>query len=336
MVCEKDEKINIHNLNCIQGKCVNSCKIINLNKDLSAAIRKPRKKFVSYYTFASKQKTYFNTAGKESCYSRTTRIDQEGNLKELVDKLEQRKLAYIQHRFSVNNEEFYWKKFQENCNRLTVWIDYSMNIEITEKKQAQSALYSGSQQMCHCTIIKGNGYLKYVFHLSDDTNHGSVMTFTIVRDVIERYPEVIRDGYLVLHSDNAPSQYKSMYVFHNTRVLAMEQNLTICWLYGERGHGKGTIDSMSSFRCKTPMRRAIVSQDVWFENAAEMVVFLNDRFESDESKDHYFIDEKVTAEERRKTKGKYVIKDCGRRHIIAVNPKGDFFLQWCIIRIRIL
>ena len=89
------------------------------------------------------------------------------------------------------------------------------------------------------------------------------------------------------------------------RVLAMEQNLTICWLYGERGHDKGTIDSMSSFGCKTPMRRAIVLQDVWFENVAEMVVFLNDRFESDESKDHYFIDEKVTAEERRKTEGKY-------------------------------
>ena len=66
-------------------------------------------------------------------------------------------------------------------------MDYSMNIEFTEKIQAQSAHYSGRQQTCRCSLIDGPTTEKlYVYHISDDTNHDSVMTSTIIRDIIEK------------------------------------------------------------------------------------------------------------------------------------------------------
>ena len=122
-------------------------------------------------------------------------------------------------------------------------MDYSVNIEFTEKIQAQSAHYSGRQQTCHCSLIEGPTGKMYVYHLSDDTNHNSIMTFTIIRDLIERYPAIITDERLVLHSDNASSQYKCRYTFYEMRKighgkLAME---TVAWFYGDPGHGKGNV-----------------------------------------------------------------------------------------------
>ena len=87
------------------------------------------------------------------------------------------------------------------------------------------------------------------------------MTFAIIKDAIQKYPEIVIDGCLVLHSDNAASQYNCKYTFHETKNIASEQNIIVCWFYGEPGHGKGTIDAMSSFGCKTPMRKEIVSKD---------------------------------------------------------------------------
>ena len=57
----------------------------------------------------------------------------------------------------------------------------------------QSAHFSGRQNTLHNTIIQAleNDEKKFVYHLSDDTNHNSVMTFCIIMDIIKNYPEVI-------------------------------------------------------------------------------------------------------------------------------------------------
>ena len=108
-----------------------------------------------YYIFAVKKTEFFNSAGEKSVYSRTTQIDLEGTLKDLVEELEKCIVVYLEHRFSARNEEYYWKNFQSTGKFFTVWMDYSMNIDLTEKVQAQSGHYSGAQQTCHCMIIKG-------------------------------------------------------------------------------------------------------------------------------------------------------------------------------------
>ena len=165
-----------------------------------------------------------------------------------------------------------------------------MNIDMTENVQAQSSHYSGAPQTCHCIIFKGNDAMTcYVNHISDDKNH-SVMTFTILRDNIEKYPEFTKDRCLVLHSDNASSQYKCKYMFYQMKELAKEFELLVCWFYGEPGHGKGTIDAMSSFGCNALLRSDIIRNDNWFENAEKIVVFLKAHFEGDDTKHHYLVD----------------------------------------------
>ena len=41
--------------------------------------------------------------------------------------------------------------------------------------------------------------------------------------------------------------------------------------YGAAGHGKGTIDAMSSFGVNNVLRRDIVTQDVFFDTREEII-----------------------------------------------------------------
>ena len=57
--------------------------------------------------------------------------------------------------------------------------------------------------------------------------------------------------------------------------LADEFNLRIIRTYGATGHGKGTIDAMSSFGVKNVLRRDIVTQNIFFDKSEEIVDYLN-------------------------------------------------------------
>ena len=58
---------------------------------------------------------------------------------------------------------------------------------IQRKVQVQSAHFSGKPHTLHNTVIHTlkNGEKKYVYHLSDDTNHDSVMTFHIIMESLK-------------------------------------------------------------------------------------------------------------------------------------------------------
>ena len=90
---------------------------------------------------------------------------------------------------------------------------------------------------------------------------------------------------------------------------------------------------MSSFGCKSLLRDAIVSKDLWFSDAEEIVIFLNDFFINDESKDHYLIDEESTASIRSKNQKEHVIYGCRKFHLIAVTPER-IFLSWIITKTK--
>ena len=164
----------------------------------------------------------------------------------------------------------------------------------------------------------------YFYHLSDDTNHDSVLTFYIIRDIIHKHPEVIEKGFLVLRSDNCQEQYKCKFTFFEMKKLASDFGITVVWFYGEPGHGRGFADAMSSFGCKQQLRHEIVTNDSWFENAEEMVQFLKKYFTNDSSKEHYLVDAAETASIRRKEREEFVLKPCRIFHVIAVNKHGKF------------
>ena len=108
------------------------------------------------------------------------------------------------------------------------------------------------------------------------------MIFSILKDLVETYPEILAIGKLILLSDNASTQYKSRFVFHDMKEFA--------WFHGEAGHGRGPVDSMSSFGCKAVLRDAIVTSNLWFPAAESMAAYCQKHFEGDSSKSFHLID----------------------------------------------
>ena len=81
----------------------------------------------------------------------------------------------------------------------------------------------------------------------------------------------INNENVKIQSDNAPTQYKNRHAFSLLQKLANEFNLRIMRTYGAAGHGKGTIDAMSSFGVNNVLRRDIVTQDVFFDTREEII-----------------------------------------------------------------
>ena len=126
--------------------------------------------------------------------------------------------------FFVINDKFYWKNFCQTTKYQTLWLDYSQNIVFTEKKQVQLAHFSGRQHTLHNTVIKSpnEGESVYIYHLSDDINHDSVLTFSIIRDIIYHHPEIIQKGFSILPSYNGQEQYKCKFTFFEIKKIAMD------------------------------------------------------------------------------------------------------------------
>lgn len=101
------------------------------------------------------------------------------------------------------------------------WIIIKIS-SLGREKQVQSAHYSGVQHTLHDIVIisPGNTGSKFVYHLSDDTNHDSIMTFAILDDVIAHYPYIIDSVVLVLRSNNCQNQYKCCNTFPKMKALA--------------------------------------------------------------------------------------------------------------------
>ena len=241
--CSKDKHVNFPKIECIEGRCKNKCKILDESEKKLDCWQKK----VSYYQFETVLESYYNK-GNKNFYSRTARKDYKDQTVQIVYKLLQDGArSYLLHRYHTLLDKVYWQRFQQETNAAIVWLDYSQNIKLTEKNQTQSAHFSGKQQTLHDTLIHHNGVNRYIYHLSDDTNHDSVMTTEILSSIIEKYPEIIETGKLVLRSDNCSSQYKSRFVFRSLLDLAKQHNILIDFFYGEAGHGRGLIDAMAWF-----------------------------------------------------------------------------------------
>ena len=152
----------------------------------------------------------------------------------------------------------------------------------------------------------------------------TVLTFSIIRDIIHHHPEVNQKGFLILHSDNCQEQYKCKFTFFEMKKIAMDFGITVVWFYVEPGHGCGLVDAISSFGCKQKLCRKIITNDSWFPNANYMVQFLKKYFSGDSSTEYYCVDAADIAQMRTKEREEYVLKTCRQFHVIAVNQKGEF------------
>ena len=86
-------------------------------------------------------------------YTQTAHVDKNDLIENIAKQLQILAEKYLLHRFFVVNDKCYWKKFLDQTEHYTLWLDYSQNIAFKEKKQAQSAHFSGRQHTLHNTII---------------------------------------------------------------------------------------------------------------------------------------------------------------------------------------
>ena len=326
MKCGKETGTNYYYRDCILGTCKNKCRVTNIANDLCG--ENDLNISVSYYIFSNVATSYFNTAGKKVVYNRTTRVDKHESLSSVIMELQHLSQKYLLHRFNVSNDNYYWKLFLETTESYVLWLDYSQNIKLTEKNQVQSAHFSGRQHTLHNTVLRSpNGGIKYIYHLSDDTNHDVTMTFYIIEDIIKTHPEIINKT-LVLRSENCQDQYKSKYTFAKLKMLAQKYQIVFAWFYGEAGHGRGLVDAMSSFGYKQQLKYEIVANDGWFPGAIQMVQYLSKYFESDQNKEYHFIDQEYIAALRRDVQTEELpIHPCRVFHLFAFNKDGDYIKE---------
>ena len=72
------------------------------------------------------------------------------------------------------------------------------------KYKKQEAHFLGKYYTLHCTIVQP---WKFLYHLSNDTNHYSSFVHQLLEDIFDRCE--IRDETVVIKSYNAPNQYKN-------------------------------------------------------------------------------------------------------------------------------
>ena len=91
------------------------------------------------------------------------------------------------------------------------------------------------------------------------------------------------------------------------KVCRVTYNLGIIRIFGAAGHGKGFINTMSSFGAKSILRRDIVAFEVWFADSKEICSYLTDR--TDE-KISYSVVDPVRVDAGRQCKDAKIIPGC--------------------------
>ena len=148
--CEPDEKNNFSFLECLTEKCSNNCKIKGDEfSDYDT-------KLYSYYTCERVAMQYYNKKGCKVIYYRTAREDKEDTLANISVKLQKLCKRYITHRYFIASDKVFWSNFKMNYNYPILTMDYSENINLTAKHEAQIAHFSGRQYTLHCTVLEGD------------------------------------------------------------------------------------------------------------------------------------------------------------------------------------
>ena len=106
----------------------------------------------------------------------------------------------------------------------------------------------------------------YIFHLSDKMKHNHAFTSAVVNDIIQKHglPLILR-----FKSDNCSTQYICKWVFRFWSNLAKKLNTKIIIYYGVSGHGKGLVDAMGAFGVKSPLTRAVITQNLEYSCAKD-------------------------------------------------------------------
>ena len=114
------------------------------------------------------------------------------------------------HCYYMAFDNTFWQKFKSGCPYPILHFDSNKNIKFNPKHEAQNANFSGRQHTLHCGVLldNENGIVtnQFVFHLSDNTTHDSVINLSIIENILEAYPQIVVSGHIIIPSDNCSMQ----------------------------------------------------------------------------------------------------------------------------------
>ena len=131
-----------------------------------------------------------------------------------------------------------------------------------------------------------------------------------------------------MKSDNCSCQYKCRFLFAFYKNLAKQLDKPVIAYYGVCGHGKGLVDAMSAFGVKTPLRRAVVTDDLEYSSAQDICDFLTNKFSNEFPEKQYYVFEKAALDARRENKEELKINQSGKSKLISnldISSSDRFF-----------
>ena len=161
--CDHEPETNFFHRDCTLGKCQNKCEILSTSADLKDQRLDEDKKVVSFYVFETVKTKYFNKLGKEVSYDRNACVDKKDLIQNIISQLQSVAVHYLIYRFLIINDFTYWRRFLSETEHYTLWLDYFQTTNFTEKRQVQSAHFSGRQHTLHNTVLQAPKNGKHIF-----------------------------------------------------------------------------------------------------------------------------------------------------------------------------
>ena len=170
----------------------------------------------TYYQYKRVEESYTEKEEKHIEYTRATRTDHSEPVNKIVVKLYEVGDKYLKNRTYVDNCNGVFPLMKETYTGKFVELDFSQNISLWPKDEAQSTHFSGSQFTLHCAIFYPSE-MHYHYRLSDDTKHDAVFV-DVLCDIIAIYG--IKNEDFWIQSDDVSSQYKNKHSFGLPQKLA--------------------------------------------------------------------------------------------------------------------
>ena len=323
--CDKAEN-GYYKWSCVQQKCKN-CKH-NKPTSLKCSTSNETTQVSQFETTKTPYTQTDKETGKkaEKVSDKTERVISTRSFSEIYSSLVKLKTKYLMHRYQVFNDKHQWPKILATTDSFgpIYHFDYSENLTQSYKYEPQASHFNKKQYSLHCTVKHLPGsQLQYIYHFSDSKKHGFAYTSYCVNHLLHIEDDGSISVIIRCKSDNCTCQYKSRKVFNFYQNLAKKLGKTIIVYYGVSGHGKGLVDAMSAFGVKSPLRRAVVTQDFKYNCANDIKNFLEERFSAQYPEKQYFTVEPSELDELRQNKDEFIIKNCQAQHMISYFANGQ-------------
>ena len=113
---------------------------------------------------------------------------------------------------------------RESSSGKYIELEFSKNLVLKPKHKVQDVHFSGKQYSLRRSIVEPYEN-KYVYHLSDDTNHDLVFLNEVLEDIFKHWN--IKDKTIIIKGDNAPTKYKNKFAFQSMINLSDKYNIQI-------------------------------------------------------------------------------------------------------------